>query len=205
LGHPEEEKRQKSYEAFVDEMTRCNQLGLNLLNFHPGSHLNQISEDACLVHIAESMNRALNEVPNVCLVIENTAGQGSNLGYKFEHLARIIELIDDKSRVGVCLDTCHTFVAGYDLRTAEMFNRTFDEFEKIVGFKYLKAMHLNDAKSEFASKKDRHHSLGEGNLGIEFFKLLMKDERFEEIPMVLETIDSSIWAQEIALLYSFEK
>ncbi|MCK5834818.1 MAG: deoxyribonuclease IV [Lentisphaeria bacterium] len=204
LGHPEEEKRQKSYDAFIDEMERCNQLGLTLLNFHPGSHLKQISEDECLVRIAESMNRAIAEVPTVCLVIENTAGQGSNLGYKFEHLARIIELIEDKSRVGVCLDTCHTFVAGYDMRTPETFEETFSEFERIVGFKYLKAMHLNDSKTEYASKKDRHHSLGQGNLGIEFFKLLMKDDRFDGIPMVLETIDSSIWDQEIALLYSFE-
>jgi len=204
LGHPEEEKRQKSYDAFIDEMQRCNQLGLTLLNFHPGSHLKQISEDECLVRIADSMNRALAEVPTVCLVIENTAGQGSNLGYKFEHLARIIELIEDKSRVGVCLDTCHTFVAGYDMRTPETFKETFDEFERIVGFKYLKAMHLNDSKTEFASKKDRHHSLGQGNLGLEFFKMLMKDDRFDEIPMVLETIDSAIWDKEIALLYSFE-
>ena len=205
LGHPEEEKRQKSYDAFIDEMERCNQLGLTLLNFHPGSHLKQISEDECLVRIADCMNRAIAEVPTVCLVIENTAGQGSNLGYKFEHLARIIELIEDKSRVGVCLDTCHTFVAGYDMRTPETFTQTFDEFERIVGFKYLKAMHLNDSKTEFASKKDRHHSLGQGNLGIEFFKMLMKDDRFDEIPMVLETIDSSIWDQEISILYSFEK
>ena len=203
LGHPEEEKREKSLLAFIDELERCNQLGLKLLNFHPGSHLKAITEDECLQRIAESMNKAITAVPDVCLVIENTAGQGSNLGYKFEHLARIIELIEDKSRVGICLDTCHTFVAGYDMRTAETFEATFAEFERIVGFKYLRGMHLNDSKTEFSSKKDRHHSLGEGHLGLEFFKLLMKDERFDNIPMVLETIDSSIWDKEIELLYSF--
>jgi len=203
LGHPEEEKREKSLNAFIDELHRCEQLGLNKLNFHPGSHLKQISEEVCLDRIAESMNRAIEQTERVKLVIENTAGQGSNLGYKFEHLAHLIEKTEDKSRVGVCLDTCHTFTAGYDLRSKEAYDTTMNDFEKIVGFKYLDAMHINDSKPDLGSHVDRHHSIGEGKIGLDAFKFIMNDPRMDNIPLVLETIDESIWDQEIALLYSF--
>ncbi|OCQ52690.1 Endonuclease 4 [Photorhabdus australis subsp. thailandensis] len=205
LGHPEIEALEKSRLAFIDEMQRCEQLGIDLLNFHPGSYLNKIDVDQCLARIAESINIALNKTQKVTAVIENTAGQGTNLGFKFEHLAAIIDKVEDKSRVGVCIDTCHAFAAGYDLRTENACKQTFQEFEKIVGFQYLCGMHLNDAKSEFASRVDRHHSLGEGNIGKTPFSYIMKDVRFDEIPLILETINPDIWPQEIAWLKSQQK
>lgn len=200
LGHPTAEALEKSREAFIDELTRCQQLGLTLLNFHPGSHLQQIPEDDCLARIAESINMALDKTQGVTAVIENTAGQGSNLGFKFEHLAAIIDGVEDKSRVGVCIDTCHAFAAGYDLRSAEETAKTFAEFERVVGFTYLRGMHLNDAKSQFASRVDRHHSLGEGNIGHDAFRWIMQDARFDGIPLILETVNPDIWAEEIAWL-----
>ncbi len=202
LGHPEQEPLEKSRNAFLDEMQRCEQLGLPLLNFHPGAHLNKISEEKSLATVADSINLALEQTSGVTAVIENTAGQGSTLGYRFEHLAAIIDGVEDKSRVGVCLDTCHTFTAGYDMRTTETCQQTFAEFNAVVGFKYLRGMHLNDSKAEFASRVDRHHSLGQGKLGLEVFRFIMGDPRFDEIPLILETIDDSIWADEIKLLYS---
>ncbi len=205
LGHPDEAARQKSRDAFVDELQRCAQLGLSLLNFHPGSHLRKIDEEHCLALIAESINIALEQTEGVTAVIENTAGQGSNLGYRFEHLATIIEQIEDKSRIGVCIDTCHTFVAGYDLRSKEECHRVFNEFDRIIGFQYLRGMHLNGSKTEFSSRVDRHHSLEEGHLGLEVFRFIMNDERFNDIPMVLETINPDIWPQEIELLRSLEQ
>ena len=205
LGHPEKEGLEKSRDAFLDEMQRCEQLGLKLLNFHPGSHLKKIEEDACLKRIAESINLALDKTKGVSAIIENTAGQGTNMGFKFEHLAAIIENVDDKDRVGVCLDTCHTFTAGYDIRTKKAFKATMDEFEKVVGFKYLSAMHLNDSKPDLGARVDRHQSIGKGKLGVDPFRFIMNDKRFDEIPMVLETIDDTIWAEEIKLLYSLEK
>ena len=203
LGHPETEALQKSRHAFLDELQRCEQLGLKLLNFHPGSHLKKISEDASLKIVSESINWALDQTSDVVAVIENTSGQGSNLGYRFEHLAAIIEGVEDKSRVGVCLDTCHTFTAGYDLRSTDLCEATFDEFEEVVGFKYLRSMHLNGSKTEFASRVDRHHSLTQGHLGLDLFRFIMNDDRFNNIPMVLETIDDTIWPEEIAMLYGF--
>lgn len=218
LGHPEEEKLEKSRKAFIDELERCEQLGLKLLNFHPGSHLQKISkrdpnyedlvkeaEYNCLDVIAESMNLAIEATKgsDVVLVIENTAGQGTNLGYKFEHLAYLIDKTNDKSRVGVCLDTAHTFAAGYDLRTKEAYDETMQKFDDIVGFKYLRGMHINDSKAKFASRVDRHHSLGKGEIGLDAFRFIMNDSRMDNIPLVLETIDESIWAEEIKLLYSF--
>ena len=202
LGHPLEEALEKSRNAFIDELERCEQLGLSLLNFHPGSHLHQIDEEACLKRIAESVNIALDKTKGVTAVIENTAGQGSNLGFRFEHLAAIIDGVEDKSRVGVCIDTCHAFAGGYDLRTEEDCVKTFAEFDRIVGFQYLKGMHLNDAKSAFASRVDRHHSLGEGNIGKTAFSWLMKESRFDGIPLILETINPDIWKDEIAWLKS---
>ncbi|MGL4724000.1 MAG: deoxyribonuclease IV [Scandinavium sp.] len=200
LGHPVADALEKSREAFLDEMQRCEQLGLSLLNFHPGSHLMQIPVDECLARIAESINIALSQTEGVVAVIENTAGQGSNLGFEFEHLAAIIDGVEDKSRVGVCIDTCHAFAAGYDLRTAEACEKTFADFERIVGFDYLRGMHLNDAKSTFGSHVDRHHSLGEGNIGHDCFRWIMQDNRFDGIPLILETINPDIWAEEIAWL-----
>ncbi|MGL4826675.1 MAG: deoxyribonuclease IV [Vibrionaceae bacterium] len=205
LGAPDAENLAKSRAAFIDEMERCRELGLTLLNFHPGSHLGKISEQASLELVAESINLAHAAVPEVVLVIENTAGQGSNLGYRFEHLAAIIAQVEDKSRVGVCLDTCHTFAAGYDLRSLPEIERTFAEFSEVVGFNYLRGMHLNDCKSAFASKVDRHHSLGMGEIGLTCFEFIMQDARFDKIPLILETVDPEIWAQEIALLRSFCK
>ena len=205
LGHPEAEKRQKSYDAFVDEVERCMQLGLDRLNFHPGSHLKKISEDQCLDAIAENMNRTLDVTEGVTLVLENTAGQGSNLGWKFEHLAHIIDKVEDKSRVGVCIDTCHMFTAGYDIRTREAYDISMAEFENIVGFRYLRGMHLNDSKPDLGSHVDRHHSIGKGKIGLEAFRYIMNDPRMDDIPLILETIDETIWAEEIKLLYSMEE
>ena len=217
LGHPEVEKLEKSREAFIDELERCRVLGLDRLNFHPGSHLVKIAkkdsdyidklmkaELDCLDVIAESMNRAIDATKdsNVKLVIENTAGQGSNLGYKFEHLAHIIDKIEDKSRVGVCIDTCHMFTAGYDIRTRETYDETWNSFDSIVGNQYLMGMHINDSKPKLGSRVDRHHSLGQGEIGWDAFKFIMNDARMDDIPLVLETIDESIWAEEIKELYA---
>lgn len=201
LGHFDDEKRQISIDAFLDEVARVEQLGLELINFHPGSHLKEISTEACLDNIANSINFILENSQNVKLVIENTAGQGSNLGFKFEHLAYLINKCNDKSRIGVCLDTCHTFAAGYDIK--ENYDKTMKEFDDIVGFKYLCAMHLNDTKFGLGSKKDRHESLGKGCLGSKTFENIIKDKRTDEIPLILETIDDSIWADEIKFLRNF--
>lgn len=204
LGHPESEALQKSRVAFIDEMTRCQQLGLTLLNFHPGSHLNKIDVKRCLSRIAESINIAIDNTSDVVAVIENTAGQGSNLGYQFEQLAEIIQQVENKNRVGVCIDTCHAFAAGYDLTTEQACQHTFAEFERIVGFQYLRGMHLNDAKSTLGSRVDRHHSLGQGNIGENVFRYIMNDPRFNNIPLILETINPDIWKQEIAWLKAQE-
>ncbi|XBS68563.1 deoxyribonuclease IV [Acerihabitans sp. KWT182] len=204
LGHPVEDALQKSRDAFIDEMSRCEQLGLTLLNFHPGSHLKQIDEDDCLTRIAESINIALAKTDGVTAVIENTAGQGSNLGFRFEHLAAIIDKVEDKSRVGVCIDTCHAFAAGYDLRTEDACSQTFADFARIVGFDYLRGMHLNDAKTLLNSRVDRHHSLGEGHIGKTAFAWIMEDKRFDGIPLILETVNPAIWPDEIAWLKSMD-
>jgi deoxyribonuclease-4 len=204
LGHPEPAALQKSRDAFLDEMQRCEQLGLQLLNFHPGSHLNQISLDQCLAIIAETINITLAQTKGITAVIENTAGQGTNVGFSFVHLAQIISKVEDKSRVGVCIDTCHTYSAGYDLKSETGYQKTWEEFEEIVGLHYLKAIHLNDTKKEFGSRVDRHNSIGEGLLGIDFFKHFMKDPRFDKMPIIMETPDDTLWKSEIELLRSFE-
>ena len=204
LGHPETEGLEKSRTAFLDEMQRCEQLGLDRLNFHPGSHLGKCSENECIALIAESINIALAKTKGVTAVIENTAGQGTNMGHRFEQLAEMIAQVKDKTRVGVCIDTCHTFAAGYDLRTEKAFTATFEEFGKTVGFQYLKGMHLNDSKKDLGTRVDRHESLGKGFIGIDCFKFLMADDRFNGIPLILETPDPAIWADEIKLLRSFE-
>ncbi len=201
LGHPEEQQLQKSRNAFLDEIQRCEQLGIKLLNFHPGNHLNKISVEECLDRNAESLNWALEKTNGVTAVIENTAGQGTSVGYKFEYLARIIDGVDDKSRVGVCIDTCHAFAAGYDLSTEKGYHKMWNQFEALIGFEYLKGMHLNDSKKECGSRVDRHDNIGEGKIGIKGFELLMKDKRLNDIPMILETPNTERWPEEIELLY----
>lgn len=198
LGHPEPEGLEKSRAAFLDEMQRCEQLGLKLLNFHPGSYLNKISTEECLDLIAESINLTLEKTKGVTAVIENTAGQGSNVGFAFWQLRYIIDRVEDKSRVGVCLDTCHSYTAGYDL--VSDYDGVFNEFEEIVGFQYLRGIHLNDSKKELGSHVDRHDSIGKGFIGFPFFERLMKDPRFDQIPLILETVDETMWGQEIAWL-----
>ena len=203
LGHPQVEGLEKSRAAFYDEMHRCEQLGLTMLNFHPGSHLNEIDKDACLTRIAESINIALDKTQGVTAVIENTAGQGSNVGFSFYHLAQIIDQVADKSRVGVGLDTCHTYSAGYDIR--DNYDGVWTEFAEVVGFNYLRGIHLNDTKKALSSRVDRHESIGLGLLGMPFFERFMQDERFDNIPIILETPDEARWAEEIQLLKSLEQ
>lgn len=202
LGSPDEETLQKSRNAFLDEMQRAEQLGLTMVNFHPGSHLNKINEEECLDQIAREVNLALSQTHGVTAVIENTAGQGTNLGWRFEHIRRIIDGIDDKSRVGVCIDTCHTLAAGYDISTEMGYQFCFDDFESIIGFQYLRAIHLNDSKKNSGSHVDRHETLGNGFLGKEFFTRFMHDPRFDDMPIILETPDPTRWSEEIAWLRS---
>lgn len=205
LGHPETENLEKSREAFLDEMQRCEQLGLDRLNFHPGSHLTKISIDQCLSNISDSINITLEKTKGVIAVLENTAGQGSNLGHTFEQLAQIIDKVEDKSRVGVCIDTAHTLAAGYEIRTKDGFENTFKQFDEIIGFQYLKGMHINDSKKDLATRVDRHDSLGKGFMGMATFEFIMNDARFDGIPLILETPDEEIWAEEIKLLQSLVK
>lgn len=200
LGHPEQAALNKSRDAFLDEVQRCEQLGITLLNFHPGSHLKKISEEECIARIAESINITLEATKGVTAVIENTAGQGSNMGYKFEHLSAIIEQVDDKSRIGVCIDTAHAFAAGYDISTEAGFHDTFALFEDVVGFQYLRGMHLNDSKKELGTRVDRHETLGNGFIGWKPFELIMQDDRFNNIPLILETPNPDGWADEISKL-----
>lgn len=204
LGHPEKASLEKSRAAFIDEILRCAELGLTMLNFHPGAHLGQVSLDECLDKVAESINIALDKTRSVTAVVENTAGQGSNVGFRFEHIARIISRTEDKSRVGVCLDTCHMAAAGYLLETPEQCAATFAEFENAVGFKYLKGMHLNDMTKPTGSRVDRHQNIGQGTLGHDVFKFIARDPRFDDIPLILETPDETKWAEEIKLLNSFQ-
>ncbi len=205
LGHPEKEKREKSIRAFSDEVHRCMQLGITKINFHPGSHLKVISETACLDLIADSINTVLHGSEGVTLLLENTAGQGSNVGYRFEHLAHIIDKVDDKTRIGVCLDTCHTFAAGYALCDKDGYNKTFEQFDRLIGMNHLKAMHLNDSKKEMGSRVDRHDNLGHGLMGWAPFEFIMNDPRFDEMPLILETPDSALWAGEIEKLKALQK
>lgn len=202
LGSPDPQKLHLSRDSFQGELDRCMALGLKMLNFHPGSHLRKIDEDACLDRIAESINLALDKSEGVTAVIENTAGQGSNLGYSFAQIARIIDGVEDKTRVGVCIDTCHAYSAGYDLATEDGYNKAWQEFDEIIGGRYLKAIHLNDDKRELGSRIDRHESIGSGTLGKEFFHRLVNDPRFDNMPIILETPDDTIWKQEIEWLYN---
>lgn len=203
LGQPDAEKRKRSLAAFIDELKRCDALGLVKLNFHPGSHLKEVTLEEDLKLIAVSVREAVDTVPNVCAVFENTAGQGTNVGFAFEQIAAMLELTDRPGRVGVCLDTCHTYAAGYDLATPEGYEKTFSEFERLIGFEYLQGMHLNDSKSVLGGRLDRHNSIGKGELGLDFFRRLLADDRFDGIPLILETPDETLWAKEIALLKEF--
>jgi deoxyribonuclease-4 len=205
LGNPDKEALGKSQKSFIDEMKRCELLGLIMLNFHPGGHLKQISEEECMKLIAASVNLALEQTKGVTAVIENTAGQGSWIGFRFEHLKFIIDLVENKSRVGVCLDTCHTFTAGYDIKSEKGYEATLQEFDKVVGLKYLKGIHLNDSKKELGSRVDRHDNLGKGLLGNDVFKRIMNDPRFDDMPIILETPDETLWEKEIKWLYSLVK
>ena len=205
LGSPDPESLDKSRSSFVVEMQRCEQLGLKKLNFHPGAHLNKISIDDCISIIATSINIALEKTNGVIAVIENTAGQGSAIGHNFEHLAQIIDQVEDKSRVGVCLDTAHTLAAGYEIRTKDGFEETFRKFDDIVGFNYLQGMHINDSKKELATRVDRHDSLGKGFMGMDTFSFIVNDSRFDNLPLILETPDETLWTEEIALLFSLAK
>lgn len=205
LGSPEVESLEKSRNSFLDEMRRCEQLGLAMLNFHPGSHLNKIPIEECLNRISESINIALDATSGVKAVIENTAGQGSNLGFSFEQIRHIIDGVEDKSRVGVCIDTCHALAAGYDLSTSDGYSTTWRQFEEIIGWKYLSGMHINDTKKGLGSKVDRHESLGKGMIGTGLFQMIMNDPHMDSIPLILETPNEDIWAEEIKLMYSFAK
>jgi deoxyribonuclease-4 len=201
LGHPEKEGLQRSRNAFLDEMQRCEQLGLDRLNFHPGSSLDKISQEECLKNVAGSINIILDKTKGVTAVIENTAGQGNNVGYTFEQIHFIIDLVEDKSRVGVCFDTCHAFTSGYDIKSEEGYKNTFRQFDDIIGLRYLKGIHLNDSKKDLGSRVDRHDQIGEGLLGKEVFRRIVNDPRFDDIPIILETPDESRWKKEIKLLY----
>jgi len=203
LGHPETAGLEKSRAAFLDEMQRCEQLGLKFLNFHPGSHLKKIDPDKCLERISASINMALDKTSGVTAVIENTAGQGTNMGFTFEHLAAMIANVEDKTRVGVCLDTCHTYSAGYDIKTPTRFEKVMGEFDTIVGLRYLQATHLSASKKDHGSRVYRSNSLGKGTLGLEPFKFIMNDPRFDDIPLIMETPDDSLWVEEIKMLYAF--
>jgi deoxyribonuclease IV len=205
LGHPEKEPLEKSRASFLDEMQRCEQLGLDRLNFHPGSHLKTISEEECLRRIAESINIVLDKTKGVTAVIENTAGQGTNMGHKFEQIRFMIDNVDDKSRVGVCIDTCHAYTSGYNIKSPEGYIETFNIFDKIIGFKYLRGMHINDSKKELSSRVDRHDNIGKGYLGEDVFRMLMNDGRLDNMPLILETPDESLWEAEIKNLYSLIK
>ena len=200
LGQPDKEKRAVSIEAFINELSRCRELGLAMLNFHPGSHLRMVPEkEGCLI-IAESVRIALQEVPDVCAVFENTAGQGSNLGYSFEQLALMLETVGMPGRVGVCIDTCHACAAGYDLASEEGFEKCFADFDRLIGLPMLRGMHLNDSKGVTGGKLDRHAPLGDGTLGWHTFEKIASDRRFDNIPLILETPDESRWSEEIAHL-----
>ncbi len=200
LGNPNHDLLDRSRKAFIDELQRCDQLGLAMLVFHPGSHLNLVSEKECLNIIADSLNIALEKTHHVTAVIENTAGMGSAVGYKFEHLAYIIDKVKNKERIGVCLDTCHMFVAGYDIRSAGTYEKTISEFNKVVGLRYLRGMHLNDSKRELSSRVDRHENIGRGAIGPQAFSAIMHDDRMENIPLVLETPNPDGYAEEISFL-----
>lgn len=179
---------EKSIDAFKDELIRCELLDIPYLNFHPGSH-GGAGVDEGIKIIADSINLVHSDTKDfkVKSMLEMTAGQGSAVGYKFEHIIKIIDLIDEKERMCVCIDTAHLFAAGYDFRTPDTFRKTFDEFDSVVGLEKLKCFHMNDSKKDFGSRVDRHEHIGKGKIGLDGFRLLMNEKRFEKIPKILET------------------
>jgi len=213
LAQADETKANQAYKAFVDDLARCEELGIKLYNFHPGNTGGDTKKEAC-GRIAAQLNKAHKATNSVVTVLENMAGGGNVVGSTWEDLRDIIALVEDKSRVGVCIDTCHAFAAGYDLRTPETFEKTVDSFNEIVGAKYLKAFHLNDSKAPFESHRDLHANIGTGFLGLRAFHSVMNHDEFRGMPMVLETPidkkddkgktveDKQVWADEIKLLES---
>ncbi|SCU89919.1 LANO_0D06898g1_1 [Lachancea nothofagi CBS 11611] len=211
LANPEPEKAEKSYDSFLDDLRRCEQLGIGLYNFHPGSSL-KADHDTQLKQLASYINKAHTETGFVKIVLENMAGTGTLVGSDLSDLGKVIEMVEDKSRVGVCIDTCHTFAAGYDIGTREAFDEFWKNFDDIIGFKYLSAVHLNDSKAPLAANRDLHEKLGEGFLGLEVFKLVANAEFLRGIPIILETPqpEDEGYGNEIKLLewlenYSEEK
>lgn len=214
LGSPKEEVHEKSLIAFKHEIERCQLLGIDFLNFHPGAHLHDKERDtdkyiyACCDKIAESIN-SLESVAKqgpTRLLLEATAGQGTNVGNKFEHLSHILKNVHSSIPMGVCIDTCHIFSAGYDIRTLEGWEKTLEEFDRIVGLEKLYAFHVNDSKHGLGERKDRHACLGEGLIGMECFKVMMTHPKLREIPKYLETPEGEErWKIEIELLRKFAK
>jgi deoxyribonuclease-4 len=200
LGSPDNELLTRSQFAFRDELSRCHRLGLVSFVFHPGYHRHGMDETQCLDQIASFLRRCLDEFSELTLVVENTAGMGSSVGYRFEQLAY---LVGGEERIGVCLDTCHLFAAGYDLRTRQGYENTMKEFDQLLGLSHLRAMHLNDSKTDCGSRNDRHQSLGKGYLGFDPFRWIMTDPRLDEIPLILETPNSDLWEEEIRVLKGF--
>lgn len=207
LGSPELASRQKSLKAFREELTRCQLLGLSFLNFHPGAALDG-AEEECLNHIISSLKQvaSLADEGSTRLLIETTAGQGSTVGHRFEHLNYLIDHLHKVIPIGVCIDTCHIFAAGYDIRTQEAWEKTLHAFDQIVGLQHLYAIHVNDSMKPLGSRKDRHAPLGEGEIGIECFQVMMAHPLLREIPKYLETPGGPPgWKKEIALLREFAK
>ena len=215
LAHPDPARKKQAYDSFFNDLTRCHALGIRYYNFHPGN-ANATTREEGIRIIAENLNRAHADpaTGSVVTVLETMATLGNTIGGTFADIAAIINLIKDKSRVGVCLDTCHVFAAGYDLRSPEAYAATMDKFDQEIGLEYLKAFHVNDSKAPLSSFRDLHARIGTGYLGLQAFHNLMNDERFHGLPMVLETPvdsvdgngkkveDKGIWAREIKMLES---
>lgn len=205
LSNPEKEKRAMSSSLILEEMKKCELLGIGLFNVHPGSTLGKISKKKAITFLAEEINKLIKKTNSIVFVIETMAGQGNTLGESFQELKNIIDLIEDKTRIGVCIDTCHIYSAGYNIKTKEAFDKVFSSFDKIIGFEYLRGMHLNDSKTPFNSKKDRHEHLGKGSIGLDVFKFIMEDPRFDNIPLIIETPDPNNYPNEIEKLLSFSE
>ncbi|MBD3382147.1 MAG: deoxyribonuclease IV [candidate division Zixibacteria bacterium] len=188
IASPKEAIYKKSITALIDEIERCHLLGIDDLVLHPGSYLDTTEEEG-IRKIIETLNQINDSThaTGVRISLETTAGQGTNLGYKFEQIAEMIEGVENKERVSVCIDTCHIFAAGYDIRDRESYQKTMQEFDATIGLKYLKAIHMNDSKMEFAKKRDRHAHLGQGNIGADAFRFIMQDDRLKDVPKLLET------------------
>ncbi|AOA63217.1 Major apurinic/apyrimidinic endonuclease [Komagataella phaffii CBS 7435] len=202
LANPDLEKEEKAYGAFLDDLKRCELLDIGLYNFHPGSDLGSDHQEA-LKRLAKNINTAINETKFVKIVIENMAGHGNLIGSDLEDIKTVIDMVDDKSRVGVCIDTCHTFAAGYDIRDEESYNAFWELYDKTIGFEYLSAIHLNDSKAPLGANKDLHQKIGWGFLGLEPFRLIANSEFLQGIPLVLETPNDNtpqLWEEEIKLL-----